>query len=161
MNRFAYIDDDVNYDEYGIKPRKEYEPILERDEDEDEGELEDDYLKEQQKTDYYDYEVVEGETLTVNMRRERVDYTGLSDYPTLHSIIREINPSQIICWHGPQENRDYVVNRYRGDQQYVIHTAENQQTIEVVSRYNFTKVRLDDALLKVLHQRTIGDYEIA
>ena len=45
-NRFPYIDDDVEYDEYGIKPRKEYEPILIRDDDDDDDEgMDDDYYK--------------------------------------------------------------------------------------------------------------------
>ena len=90
-----------------------------------------------------------------------MDYSGLSDYPTIHSIIREINPSQIICWHGPRENRDFVVKRLEGDNTYVIHTAENQQTIEVVSKHNVTKIRLADELLSSLCHYTIGDYEVA
>lgn len=95
------------------------------------------------------------------MRRKQVDYNGLSDYATLHSIIREINPSQIICWHGRREKRDCVVENLMKDKTYVIHTAENQQTIEVVSRHNVAKIRLDDDLLNSLHHYMIGDYEVA
>lgn len=35
IHRFPYIDDDAEYDEYGIKYRKEYEPVLIRDDDDD------------------------------------------------------------------------------------------------------------------------------
>lgn len=117
--------------------------------------------QEEEKIDYFNYEVVENDTITVNMRRKQVDYNGLSDYATLHSIIREINPSQIICWHGRREKRDCVVENLMKDKTYVIHTAENQQTIEVVSRHNIAKIRLDDDLLRSLHHYMIGDYEVA
>lgn len=117
--------------------------------------------QEEEKIDYFDYEVIENDSITVNNRIEHVDYNGLSDYSTIHSIIREINPSQIICWHGPRENRDFVVKRLEGDHSYVIHTAENQQTIEVVSKHDVMKIRLDDSLLNALPHYTIGDYEVA
>ena len=35
IHRFPYIDDDAEYDEYGIKYRKEYEPVLIHDDDDD------------------------------------------------------------------------------------------------------------------------------
>lgn len=161
MCRFPYVDDDVLFDEYGIRPYKKYEPILVRDDD-DSSDLEEESYKEEEKKDFFEYKPTEeGASITVTMRREKVDYCGLSDYQTMHSIVREINPSQIICWHGPRENRDFIVKRFQEDRQYVLHTAENQQTIEVESRYNITKMRLDDELLKSLTHYTIGEYEIA
>ena len=94
------------------------------------------------------------------MRREYVDLNGLSDYATLHGMIRSVHPVHVICWHGLPKQRDFFMEKLRSDNQYDVLLADECTPVEVVSEHTAMTMRLDERLLATLERQMIGDTEV-
>ena len=103
----------------------------------------------------------ENDSIVINNTIKSVDFSGVSDYKTLHSIIHEINPDQIICWHGPPKNNDFFYNNLTKENRYAVHVVENHQTLELSSNFNIQKICMKNSLINSKKMVQIGEYEIA
>lgn len=166
---FPEVNDNVEWDEFGVIP-KEYVPVLDL-KDREEEEREEDELygevgatvacdwQEDETVEYSKYTTSEDQ-LEVKCRREYIDFNGLGDYATLHAAIREINPKHVICWHGGPAQRAFLTKRLEEDRQYAVQAAENGEAVEIMSDRTVTKMRLDEVMVRRLQKETVGDYEV-
>lgn len=97
--------------------------------------------------------------MEVGMRRAWIDLNGLSDYATMHGVIRSIHPTHVICWHGIAAQRDFFVGKLRGDNQYTVHIADEGSPAEIVSEHSVMVMRLDDSMIRG-QRYLIGDTEV-
>jgi len=94
------------------------------------------------------------------MRREYIDMNGLSDYATMHGMIRSIHPTHVICWHGLPQQRDFFMDKLRRDNQYDVIVAEEGSPAEIVSEHSVMTMRLDEHLLIAIDRQVIGETEV-
>ena len=98
--------------------------------------------------------------LSIALRREYIDFNGLTDYPSLHDMIMRLKPSDIICWHGDSAQRDFLRSHLEHDDSYAVTLATNGETVEIHSHNSIVDMQLDDALLASLPRQKINEYEI-
>ena len=94
------------------------------------------------------------------MRLEYIDMNGLSDYATMHGMIRSIHPTHVICWHGLPQQRDFFMDKLRRDNQYDVIVAEEGSPAEIVSEHSVMTMRLDEHLLIAMDRQVIGETEV-
>lgn len=114
----------------------------------------------EEEKNYYTYKISQDE-LSVAIRREFIDFNGLTDYPSLHNIIKRLKPSDVICWHGSPAQRDFLRSHLQQDDSYAVMLANNGETVEIQSHNSIVDMQLDDSLLASLSRQKIGEYEIA
>ena len=99
------------------------------------------------------------DVIRLSIRREFVDFNGLTDYPSLHDMITSLHPSEIICWHGLPSQQEFLFSHLQQDN-YAVVRAGNLEKVEIQSHNSIEIMRLDERLLAALPRQKVGEYEV-